>query len=561
MRHAPEIIEVDSPRLEEVLGRAEQALAKEDVALLRALVEAYRYVVDLVEDKNTSMGRLRQLLFGSRTEKTNAVLGRKTDLPDAPPANGAAAATGPASGEGVSEESQGADQAPARKGHGRNGAEAYHAAERIDVPHASLKAGDPCPACDKGTVYDRAPGVLVRITGQPPLAATVYHVQKLRCHLCGQVFTAPAPAEAGERKYDATAGSMIGLLKYGSGLPFNRLEGLQGYLEIPLPASTQWDIVQAAAAVLAPAFAELIRQAAQGDVLHNDDTTVKILELMGERGRDEALAGADGEGNDGDERRGLFTTGVVALRDGLRVALFFSGRRHAGENLAEVLKLRATELPPPIQMCDALSRNLPGELQTILAHCLAHARRNFVDVYDRFPEPCRYLLEALAVVYRNDASARERQLSPQARLEWHQQESQPTMQQLHAWLTRQLDEKLVEPNSGLGSAIRYMLKHWDKLTLFLRQAGAPLDNNVCERALKKAILHRKNALFYKTQNGARVGDLFMSLIYTCQLNQVNPFDYLTKLQQHTDQLAANPERWLPWNYRETLTAEPSVLTP
>jgi hypothetical protein len=239
---------------------------------------------------------------------------------------------------------------------------------------------------------------------------------------------------------------------------------------------------------------------------------------MGQRGRPEALAGAEGEGNDADQRRGLYTSGVVALRDGHRVALFFSGRRHAGENLAEVLKLRAAELPPPIQMCDALSRNLPGELRTILAHCLAHARRQFVDVYERFPQECRHLLEALAVVYRNDAVARERRLSPEAQLRFHQEASQPTMQQLHEWLRRQFDEKLTEPNSALGGAIGYMLRHWEKLTLFLRQAGAPLDNNVCERALKKAILHRKNALFYKTQNGARVGDLFMSLIYTCQLN-------------------------------------------
>ena len=398
----------------------------------------------------------------------------------------------------------------------------------------------------------------MRITGQAPLTATIYQLQKLRCHLCGEVFTATAPAEAGDRKYDATAGSMIGLLKYGSGLPFNRLDGLQGHLEIPLPASTQWDIVAAVAANLAPAFAELIRQAAQGEVLHNDDTTVKILELMGQRGRSEALAGAEGE--DADQRTGLFTSGVVALRDDHRVALFFSGRRHAGENLAKVLKLRAAELPPPIQMCDALSRNLPGELQTILANCLAHARRLFVDVYDRFPEPCRYLLEALAMVYRNDAIARERQLSPEARLQWHQEASQPTMQQLHDWLRRQLDEKLTEPNSALGGAIRYMLRHWEPLTLFLRQAGAPLDNNVCERALKKAILHRKNALFYKTQNGARVGDLFMSLIYTCQLNEINPFDYLTELQRHTEQLAASPQLWMPWNYREALSDESSART-
>lgn len=551
MRHAPEILEVDSPRLEELLGRAEQALTQEDVELIRAVVAAYRYVVDLVGDKNTSIGRLRQLLFGARTEKTNAVLGRKTDLRDAPPANGAAADTASASGDGDSDGASETGKAPARKGHGRNGADAYRGAERIDVPHASLQAGAPCPACEKGTVYDKAPGVLVRITGQPPLAAMIYHLQRLRCHLCGQVFTAPAPAGADNGKYAATAGSMIGLPKYGSGLPFNRLEGLQGYLEIPLPASTQWDIVQAVATHLAPAFEELIRQAAQGEVLHNDDTTVKILELMGRR--QEALAGAAGAGSDADERSGLFTSGVVALRDGRRVALFFSGRRHAGENLAEVLKLRAAGLPPPIQMCDALSRNLPGELQTILAHCLAHARRQFVDVYDRFPEPCRYLLEALAVVYRNEAIARECRLSPEARLQWHQEASGPTLQQLHDWLTRQLEEKLAEPNSALGGAIRYMLRHWEKLTLFLRQAGAPLDNNLCERALKKAILHRKNALFYKTKNGARVGDLFMSLIYTCQLNEANPFDYLTQLQRHTDQLTADPQLWMPWNYREVLT--------
>jgi transposase len=521
-------------------------------------------VAGLVEDKNTSIRRLRQLFLGKRTEKTATVVGRSgqtsevASSPDAAghdvAASGLVADSAVTGGQPDTNAANEADSAPACPGHGRNGADAYRAAERIDISHPSLTAGDPCPACGQGTVYEKAPGVLVRITGQPPLAATIYQLQKLRCGLCGQVFTAPAPAEVASEKYDASAASMIGLLKYGSGLPFNRLEGLQGHLETPLPASTQWDIVQAAAANLTPAFDELIRQAAQGEVLHNDDTTVKILELMGERGREEALAGADGKDNDGDERRGLFTTGVVALRDGQRVALFFSGRRHAGENLAAVLKHRALELPPPIQMCDALSRNVPGELQTILAHCLAHARRNFVNVYDHFPEPCRYLLEALTVVYRNDASARERQLTPQARLAWHQQESQPTMDELHAWLTRQLGEKLVEPNSGLGSAIRYMLKHWERLTLFLRQAGAPLDNNVCERALKKAILHRKNALFYKTQNGARVGDLFMSLIYTCQLNQANPFDYLTQLQQHADQLAASPERWLPWNYRAALAA-------
>jgi transposase len=585
MSNAPGILEVNDTQLEELLRRVEAALDEEDATLIRRLFESYAYVTDLVEDKKTSIRRLRELLFGKRTEKTAAVLGRPSDKPEPTPgcdvaadaalasgeaASGEAASGEAASGEAVGGEAAGGEAAggeaaggeakksdtstaPAPPGHGRNGADAYAGGTWIEVPHPSLKAGDPCPVCHEGTLYAKEPGVLVRITGQAPLAATVYELQKLRCHLCGEVFTAEAPAEAGEQKYDATAGSMIALLKYGSGLPFNRLAGLQRYLEIPLPASTQWDVVAAVARMLTPAFNELIRQAAQGDVLHNDDTTVKILALMGERGQQDAAVDGAEEANDADQRTGLFTSGVVALCDGHRVALFFSGRRHAGENLAEVLKLRAAELPAPIQMCDALSRNLPGELKTIVANCLAHARRQFVDIHDRFPEECGYLLEALAVVYGNDASAREAKLSAEARLHFHQQHSQPVMQELHDWLKRQLDEKLTEPNSALGGAIRYMLNHWEKLTLFLRQAGAPLDNNVCERALKKAILHRKNALFYKTANGARVGDLFMSLIYTCELNEVNPFDYLTQLQEHADEVAASPQRWMPWNYREALT--------
>jgi transposase len=539
-----ELVEVDSARLEEVLRHAEQSLDEKDAELIRAVFESYAYVTDLVEDKNTTIRRLRQLFFGARTEKTETVVGRKTGTSEVTASPDAAAEIALAAGKGTADVP---GAAAGSKGHGRNGAVAYRGAVRVAVAHPRLHAGDACPACGEGTVYEKAPGVLVRISGQPPLAATVYQLQKLRCHLCGQVFTAGAPEGTGQEKYDATAGSMIGLLKYGSGLPFNRLEGLQGDLGVPLPASTQWDVVEAVAGSLAPVLDELIRQAAQGEVLHNDDTTVKILELMGERARHEALAGGE---DDAGERRGLYTSGVVALRDGHRVALFFSGRRHAGENLAQVLKHRAEELPPPIQMCDALSRNLPGELQTILANCLAHARRRFVDVYDRFPEVCRRLLESLAVVYRTDALARERGLTPEARLQLHQEASGPTMQELHDWLERQLGEKRTEPNSALGGAIGYTLKHWKELTLFLRQAGAPLDNNVCERALKKAILHRKNALFYKTRNGARVGDLFMSLIYTCQLNQANPFDYLTQLQRHADAIADSPQLWMPWNYRD-----------
>ena len=197
-------------------------------------------------------------------------------------------------------------------------------------------------------------------------------------------------------------------------------------------------------------------------------------------------------------------------------------------------------------------RDSPAELATILANCLAHGRRQFVEVADRFPEECRHVLEALAAIYHNDALARQRDLSPEERLLFHQVQSGPIMEELQVWLVRQFEDRLVEPNSALGGAIAYLLRHWEKLTLFLRVPGAPLDNNVCERALKKVILHRKNALFYKTRRGAHVGDVFMSLIYTCDLCEANPFDYLTELERHAGEASSNPQKWMPWNYRQTL---------
>jgi len=390
------------------------------------------------------------------------------------------------------------------------------------------------------------PKLLVRVTGMAPLRATVYELERLRCGLCGEVFTARSPPGIGEDKYDETAAAMIGLFKYGCGLPFNRLERLQKDLGIPLSASTQWELVDEAAKGLAAAHDELVRQAAQGEVLHNDDTTMKILELVGS---------GDFEGSSAKRskrRTGQFTSGIVSTGSGHRIALFFTGGQHAGENLEDVLRRRSTELSAPIQMCDALSRNTSGEFETVLAHCIAHARRRFVDVAESFPEETRHVLETLGVVYRNDAIAKKRGMTPEERLRFHRAESQAPMEGLEAWCRARLDEREVEPNSALGQAIGYLLSHWQELTLFLREPGAPLDNNVCERALKKAILHRKNSLFYKTENGARVGDLFMSLIHTAELCGVDPFDYLVELQRHGQALAERPADWMPWNYRDTL---------
>jgi transposase len=423
-------------------------------------------------------------------------------------------------------------------GHGRRGAAAFTGANRVSIAHPTLHSGDTCPECLRGRVYrQKEPATLVRFVGHAPLEATVFEMERLRCNACGQVFTADEPNTAGVDKYDATAVAMIALLKYGTGVPFRRLESLQEHLGMPLPATTQWDLMAAAAKLIRPVLEELIRQAAQGSVMHNDDTGMRILRLTREPG---------------DKRTGTFTSGIVSMVGAWTIALFFTGWKHAGENIAEVLKQRARELPAPIQMCDALSRNRPKLecVEPLMANCLAHGRRQVVEVVDNFPEECRYVLETLRGVYHHDALAREQELSPEDRLRFHQEHSGPLMKGLHEWMETQLAEHKTEPNSGLGKAISYLLNHWPKLTLFLKEPGAPIDNNIVERALKKAILNRKNALFYKTLNGAAVGDLFMSLIHTCELNGANPFDYLTELQQHAEELKRSPSEWMPWNYRE-----------
>ena len=198
---------------------------------------------------------------------------------------------------------------------------------------------------------------------------------------------------------------------------------------------------------------------------------MKVLQLTAKQ-RAAALA------DDADsERTGIFTSGIVATKAANQIALFFTGVRHAGENLTAVLARRNTDLPAPIQMCDGLSRNIPTEFDTILSQCLAHARRRYVELTESFPAEVRFVLETLREVYITDARAREQNLDPAQRLALHQAESTAPMKALEHWMQRQFTDRLIEPNSALGAAILYMQKRWSELTLFLRAEGAPLDNN------------------------------------------------------------------------------------
>jgi hypothetical protein len=515
-------LKISGSQLKALQGRIRnRALAEEDWDMVMAMTETVQCLAQALAEQETSIARLCKYLLGAPTETARNVLSKSKG--DACSARG--------SGSGKKPRSK-------PKGHGRNPASAYTGGEKVHIEHPTLESGDRCPGCEKGKIYELAlPSVFVHIEGQAPLKSTLYERTRLRCNLCGELFTPELPPELGESKHDESAAAMVAVLKYGCGMPFNRLEKLQANLGQPVPASTQWDILHNAAIHIAPVHDALQTCAAQGELMHNDDTTVKILSFLNEQ-------------DPKDTRKGIFTTGIVSLWEGHKIALFKTGNRHAGENLEHLLSARAAGLPPPIQMCDALHRNVPKEYATILSNCLAHARRRFVELVDRFPDECTQVIEALGKVYKHDAMVKEQNLSPHERLAFHQEYSRPVMDEIKLWCENRMEEKLVEPNSGLGKAIKYMLKHWKKLTRFLEVPGAPLDNNACERALKYAILHRKNALFYKTQNGAKVGDLFMGLIHTCQLAGVNPLRYLTWLLKNVKRLQSNPSDFLPWNYHD-----------
>lgn len=527
--------DLEPGKLEALLERIQPLIQPEDFCLLQRVIATLHLVLDLIQKARLSMRRLRQMVFGPKTEKSRQVLAKareQTGTQADKPAG--------ASGSAASKEK--------RKGHGRNGVDDYPGAQRVAIPHQNLQPGCPCPLCQEGRLYDlNKPAPVLRLVAQPIFLATVYELMRLRCHRCLAVFTAKPPAEAGTGKYSEEVPAMLAVLCYGSGMPLHRLEKLQQGFGVPFPAATQWELLRDAAEVMVPVLNCLIQKAAQAWLFHHDDTHMKVLSLLAEN------ATLAAEKRSAKERTGIFTTGILAQTGEHRIALFFTGRKHAGENLETLLEQRQEGLPTPIQMCDGLSANQLKAAQTHQANCNAHSRRRYTELVDAFPKECRFVLETLKEVYQHDAQAKALGLTSQERLHLHQTHSHKPMEELERWAREQLDQKKVEPNSGLGQAITYMLKRWEKLTLFLRIAGAPLDNNAAEQILKRGIMHRKNSMFYRTERGAQVGDLYMSLIETCRFCDANPAEYLTALQKHAPLVSQNPEQWLPWNFRAALS--------
>jgi len=483
-----------------------------DDDLRNFLIDALRALIrldEIIGMKNTTIARLRKI-FGKKSEKM------------------------PKKDNGEPQKPKGR-----QSGQGNNGKQEYPNAPKVKHKlEESKKPGQKCPECGIGTLYPYQPGIYIRISGSPILKAVINETEKVRCNGCGMIFEADF-ADKDKGKYDSSALSIIAIIHYLASFPFYRLAKIQKLLLTPMPRSVQWQLMEDLANILIHIWKALIKYGREGELFFSDDTGAKILSVMKK----------NKEKKKGKDRTQMHTTGIIAKRDNNECVLFFTGIKYSGENLDDLLEGRISDRPVAL-MSDALNQNNPKSIKDLIHYlCLTHGRRYFQDLEDKFKEESEHVNRIIGLVYKHDKYCKENNLTGQDRLEYHQEHSSPVMDELKKWCEKCFEQKLVEPNSTLGKSIKYLLGHWDGLTGFLKYPDAPLDNNKLESHLRVPVLNRKNWLFFKTEMGALVGDIILSILKTCEANKVDPYQYLNFVQQNAEEVKANPSKFFPWNVK------------
>ncbi len=497
---------------EELNKRLEQIESSDiDDDLRQFLKDALWAIVELdkiIGMKNTTIARLRKI-FGKKTEKRDT-------------SNSGTGGGGSTGGRG--------------QGQGNNGKEDYPAAQKVKHNlKESLKPGNKCPECDKGTLHKYEPSIQIKIVGSPTLKAVAHEIEKSRCNTCGTIFEAEFEGK-GKNKYDATAVSIIAIMHYMASFPFYRLEKIQKQLRTPMPRSVQWKLMEELADTLIYVWKSLIKYGREGELFYTDDTGAKILSVIEENKKRDKKK----------DRTGMHTTGIISKRDDNECILFFTGRKYSGENFSNFLEGRLSDKPVAF-MSDALSQNNPKIVGEVIDYlCLTHGRRKFVDLENEFKKEVKFVQDQIALIYKYDKHCKENNLTGKERLKYHQKNSSSVMDDLYKWCNKCFTDRLVEPNSNLGKGIKYMLNHKEGLTAFLKYKDAPLDNNKLEAHLRVPVLNRKNWLFFKNEMGALVGDIILSILKTCEANNIDSYSYLNHIQNNKEDVKKNPENYLPW---------------
>lgn len=561
---APKHLDFTPEQIEALIERLDkQALAKEDYPVLTNLIKAIVWMNFSLQEKQLSIQRLRSI-FGIKTESAKSLAKL---MAQAQADEEAATAASNQTDEELAEPIQNVESdqngepeedAPAKKDppekkgkHGHRHPSEYTQAKILEIAHESLKKGSPCPSCDKGKLFNLSPGSVIRIIGQPWLQVEIYRPERLRCSVCGKTFTANLPPEvAAKSRAASSAKAIVSLLKYRGGVPFYRQGQIQDILGAPISPSEIWQMTEDVADAVQPVYAVLCEHASAAELVQNDDTKARILSVMKDR---EERKGTPDE----DKRTGIFTTAILAVLQNIdvKIALFFTGTKHAGENLDDLLNKRPKGLSIPLQQCDG-GHNIPEHHDTHLSNCNAHARRKFYELVTTWPKIVVKIIGWYSKVFANEKQAPS---DPLLRLKWHQDHSASVMQEMKNYCDTLIQQKEIEPNSSMGKAIAYLNNHWEGLTLFLRMPGIPLDNNASERLIKQSVRNRKNAYFYRNETGAKIGDILMSVMETCILNNINPWEYLVAIQEYQKDVRKNPSLWVPWSY-ETRLKELKLLT-
>jgi len=440
--------------------------------------------------------------------------------------------------------------------HGRLSANDYTGCPIIEVPLENdvLRNGR-CPHClecnTPSKLMKQPPSVVVFLDSQPLITGNRYQLERVRCSVCQTYFTAPLPSDLqGRSKYSYGATSSITIHHYYAGMPFKRLEMIQKLQGVPLADSTQYDLMVEFYEGPVKLIIRVLRQcAANGVQFYLDDTNGRIIEQML----------INKQAHSPKEKSAIHATALISEYQGHRIYLFVTNQQTAGKTFSSLLKARHVDEDFQT-MSDASASNFDAVDDTLMARwiitlCLTHSRRKFHELFDPDVEDdVSFVIRTIGTVYHHERYCKQMKLSPQERLEYHQQHSQPMMEALRVWLTNCLKFKDVEPNSGLGYAIIYLLKRWCWLTQFYRVPGGKMDNNLCEIAIKVVIRYRNNSRFYATFYSAQLGDAMMSLLHTAAASEVNLFHYLTSIQEYGTDVETNPKAWLPWCYQQTILA-------
>ena len=532
-----EFVDLSESELDALLGRIEQAkthklaLSVGDYELLMGAVLMLANMQERLENKDLSVSKLRKLLgMVSSSEK----------LRDLAPSS-----KEPSLSTTQSDKSKRQNKASNRN---RSKPRTKPTTKPQLHQHAleGMNKGDCCSACGTGKLYKYTPAVLLRVIGHAPLSCHKHQAEQMRCNGCGEIYTAALPAAVlsdgpRDQQYGYSARTVMAISKYFAGSPFYRQEHINGLLGTSIASSTIFDQCEKVADALNPVFKAIKRHAANASLFYLDDTTNRILEQKPVMKKS----------RDGRERlrSGIYTSAVLAIGDdNRRLVLFQTNVGHAGEFMQEVLSNRDTTRAPPILMSDALSANhvIGHEFEKSL--CNAHGRRGFVELIEQHPDDIIDVLELYQHAWVNESHCDENALSVEQRCAYHKEHSYPHMQKILSWCHKKLDSNDVEPNSNLGKAMQYFIRHFDGLTAFCQIPGAPVDNNEIERLIKLIVRARKNSLFFKTAVGADISDVITSMLAICHENNINAFEYLNAVQRNQASVNAAPDKWLPWNY-------------